>query len=264
MKKFIYKKEENIFEWRSQIWHETRNLSHDYPFSLSEKIVHDPKYSMNKCCEKTIVSVQDIDSIVAGKVLKERGLNPLILNFADDQIAGGAVETGSGAQEESLFRRTNLCATLEQDIFYPINLNEGIYSPVVTVFRDVESENNKLLRAPWQCAFVAVPGIYCPQLTHDRKLNTEDVETLKKKIELILQIAHKKGHDSLVLGALGCGAWRNPPEHVALLFHEVLEKYQGVFKEIVFPCLSIAVHRRAGEASNYEVFSEILKDLLAN
>jgi uncharacterized protein (TIGR02452 family) len=249
-------KQQNIFEWRIKIWNETRNLSLDFPYSVSKKYVFDEKSTMVKKYDITHVSVMNIDSIVVGKQLKEKGLNPMILNFADDHYAGGAVETGSGAQEESLFRRTNLCATLEQDKFYPILQNEGIYSPVVTVFRDTEDNNNKLLREPWQCAFVAVPGLYCPSVSKSQRLNDHDVTILQKKIELILQIGYMNGHDSLVLGALGCGAWRNPPHHVAELFRDVLKKYDRVFQEIVFPCLSIVpVH---GGKSNFEVFTEVL------
>jgi uncharacterized protein (TIGR02452 family) len=248
-------KQQNIFEWRIKIWNETRNLSLDYPYSQSKKIVFDDKCSMIKKYDTTHISVMNIDSIVIGKQLKEKGLNPLILNFADDHYAGGTVESGSGAQEESLFRRTNLCATLEQDKFYPILKNEGVYSPVVTVFRDTEDNNNKLLREPWQCAFVAVPGLYCPTVSKLQRLSDHDAEVLQMKIELILQIGYIHGHDSLVLGALGCGAWRNPPQHVAEIFRHVLKKYDGVFKEVVFPCLSIGSVR--GSKSNFEVFTEV-------
>jgi uncharacterized protein (TIGR02452 family) len=184
----------------------------------------------------------------------------LLLNFADDRFAGGSVDTGSGAQEESLFRRTNLCQTLLQDEFYPILDNEAVYSPNVTVFRDTEENDNVVLDAVWQNAFIALPGIHNPQLV-DGHLNDSDVERLKQKIELILQIGYKKGHDSLVLGALGCGAWRNPPQHVAQLFKEVLLKWTGRFKKIVFACLevgeggAIVKNRRSGP-TNFEVFSE--------
>ena len=54
------------------------------------------------------------------------------------------------------------------------------------------------------------------------RLKPEDCERLKIKVRLILQIAIQKGHDAVVLGALGCGAWRNPPQHVAEIFQEVL------------------------------------------
>lgn len=41
------------------------------------------------------------------------------------------------------------------------------------------------------------------------------------------QIAWIHGHDSIVLGALGCGAFKNPAEHVAVLFREVRHALGG-------------------------------------
>ena len=58
----------------------------------------------------TIVEVQNIDCLYAGTQLKEQGYNPAVLNMASRRNPGGGVVTGAGAQEETLFRRTNLSA----------------------------------------------------------------------------------------------------------------------------------------------------------
>jgi len=57
---------------------------------------------------------------------------------------------------------------------------------------------------------------------------------LERKIELILQVAIKHDHSIVILGALGCGAWKNNPIDVAETFQKVLAKYNGVFKVVVF------------------------------
>lgn len=57
---------------------------------------------------QTVVEVQNIDCLYAGVQLKEQGYNPAILNMASRRNPGGGVATGAGAQEETLFRRTNL------------------------------------------------------------------------------------------------------------------------------------------------------------
>ena len=46
-------------------------------------------------------------------------------------------------------------------------------------------------------------------------------------------------HDSLVLGAFGCGAFRNPPAHITRLFHEVMEEeeFKNKYKLLVFAIL---------------------------
>jgi len=57
----------------------------------------------------------------------------------------------------------------------------------------------------------------------------------KEKIRLILRIGLLHGHDSLVLSAFGCGAFCNPPYHIAQLFWEVIEhQFFHSFKHICF------------------------------
>lgn len=51
-----------------------------------------------------------------------------------------------------------------------------------------------------------------------------DKDIMKYKIRLMLRIAAKHGHRSLVLGALGCGAFHNPPKDVAKAFLEVFKE----------------------------------------
>jgi uncharacterized protein (TIGR02452 family) len=65
------------------------------------------------------------------------------------------------------------------------------------------------------------------------------IEGIKNKIRTILRIGLENGHDSLVLGALGCGAFSNPPKHIAKLFHEVLDEveFANKYKYIVFAVL---------------------------
>lgn len=64
------------------------------------------------------------------------------------------------------------------------------------------------------------------------------------------------GHNSLVLSALGCGAFRNPPRHVARLFKEVLseEEFVSRYRHISFAIIDD--HNARGEG-NYRPFSEV-------
>jgi uncharacterized protein (TIGR02452 family) len=71
-------------------------------------------------------------------------------------------------------------------------------------------------------------------------LREEDVKRLEVKVETVLQAAYKFGHETLVLGAMGCGAWRNPPRHVAQVMRRIIEKYPGAFSDV-----HIAVLREA-------------------
>ncbi len=76
------------------------------------------------------------------------------------------------------------------------------------------------------------------------------------KIDTIYKAAIHYGHDSLILGAFGCGAFHNPPEEVAKMFKVQNESYigdqQSCFKRIGFPVLS-----EQGNP-NYDVFKAVL------
>ena len=82
----------------------------------------------------------------------------------------------------------------------------------------------------------------------------EDMMRMRAKIELICQVAKQYGHDSLVLGPLGCGVWRSPPKQMAEIMRSVLSGYKGVFKHITFACLARVP---VGAGHNYTIFKEV-------
>lgn len=209
-----------------------------------------------------IVRIDDADTIDCALDHLDKGFNPVALNLADDCYAGGCVDIGSGAQEESLFRRTALCGTLDFSM-YPIKDDEGIYSPDVVVLKTSEADGWVHI-APDQrkhLSFLTVPGVKYPLCinigsdlgTCEAMLNPHDAQRLSVKIRTMLQIAHDKGHDSVVLGASGCGAWKCPPRHVANVFKQVIQECHGAFRVVTIAILRIGA---SGErkTDNFEVF----------
>ena len=202
------------------------------------------------------------DCILATRDLVEQGYNPALLNMASLYHPGGGVLTGSSAQEEELCRRSTLAISLYQfslpggrygdlaDMVgvkrraerYPMdNTYGGIYSPDITFFRGTRDEGYVLLDNPFRAAVISVASLnYNPKHGHSQLDNGNipeaDKPVLKEKIRTILRIGALKCHDSLVLGALGCGAFCTPPAQMARLFHEVLDEpeFQGRFSKIVF------------------------------
>ena len=85
-----------------------------------------------------------------------------------------------------------------------------------------------------------------------------DKEATVLKVRHILQVAKEKGVTHLVLGALGCGAYHNPPEQVARIFRrEILggrgrKGVEGI-EEICFAIFD--------EGTNLRVFRETFKDV---
>ena len=210
----------------------------------------------------TQISVLNVDCIIATRDLVEQGFNPAMLNMASLYHPGGGVLQGSSAQEEDLCRRSTLAISLYQfslpggrygdlaDMVsvkrraerYPMdNTYGGIYSPDITFFRGTRDEGYVLLDEPFKAAVISVASLnYNPKHGHNQLDNGNipeaDKPVLKEKIRTILRIGALKKHDSLVLGALGCGAFCTPPSQMARLFHEVLDEqeFQGRFSKIVF------------------------------
>ena len=174
------------------------------------------------------------------------------------------VEAVAAAQDESIFRRTNIALSLYQfhavgenyglkqrEERYPLDYNfGGIYSPEVTVFRKSESDGCELLEDPFKVDVITVSAIKNPTLK-DGHIVPWVCDTLMNKIRQIFDMAIANGNDSLVLGAFGCGAYGTPPEHMANLFKKVLEneKYKTAFRVVSF---AIIDDKNAYKAHNPE------------
>lgn len=225
------------------------------------------------CDEPTIVEIQNIDCLYAGVQLKEEGYNPAVLNMASRQNPGGGVTIGAGAQEETLFRRTNLFRSLYQFApyaeqygikpshhQYPLDRNfGGVYTPDAIYFRDSEQNGYALLEEPVSLSFITVAGMNRPDLTDGGMIAPYHVGPIKNKIRTIFRMGLVHGHDSLVLGALGCGAFRNPPRHVARLFHEVMDEqeFKNRYRRVLFAILDDHnAHQKHNPEGNFKPFAE--------
>ncbi|MBO4304900.1 MAG: TIGR02452 family protein [Lentisphaeria bacterium] len=223
--------------------------------------------------EKTVVEVCDSDSFLAGKKLLDEGFSPAVLNFANRYTPGGGVLRGSGAQEENLFRRSTLALSLYQfhgdgELFsipqrkeqYPMNRTSGgAYSPDVTVFRGTETEGYPLLEEPYHLAVITVAALNRPELKNPYEIADHLVEAVREKMRTIFRIALKHGHDALVLGAWGCGAFKNPPQHIAKLFHGIMEEeeFRNRFRKIVFAVMDRRkVDKSSSKVGNFLPFRE--------
>ena len=192
------------------------------------------------------IYVEEIDTL---QKAKELGPECVILNMASSFKPGGGVIKGAKAQEEDLCRRSNLYPSLLHfEDKYPIPKFGGIYTKDIQVFRSVGQYN--LLHEPFSCSCISFPGI---KLEDPANIGNEEkfMINLKGKIRGILRIAVLKKHGKLVLGALGCGAYKNPPDLVAKAFKEVLEEkeFDGRFEEI---CFAILPDRKGGDKNKKE------------
>lgn len=170
-----------------------------------------------------------------------------VLNFANPENPGGGVQNGAMAQEECLCRSSNLYPCLcDKSVFnefylYHRNLRSFfysdrlIYTKGVTVFKDDSDVPQLMPENEW----FQVDVITCsaPYIARRKYTNQAALKELfKSRIKNIFEAAVDNGAEVLVLGAFGCGAFKNPPEIVAKAFHEVIEEnaYHTKFKRIVF------------------------------
>jgi uncharacterized protein (TIGR02452 family) len=250
-----------IFYRRIAVWKETEAAAHKIGAPPSLKFVrHQVPRAVSKANVMAQIGVEDIDCLDCANEMQNRELRPVVLNLSDDLYAGGAVTSGSGAQEESLWRRTALSVTQHQG-FYPLcgareeddypsqgrarGIVDLIYSAGVPVLRTSEATDYAWIPSEkrWYCDFIACPGLKYPVIPPHhpeapKDILPEDEAVLEARLRLILDTAAYMGNNAVVLGAMGCGAWRTPAHAVARIFGRVLPEYAGVFHEITVAILS--------------------------
>ncbi|MDK3159732.1 TIGR02452 family protein [Kamptonema cortianum] len=170
-----------------------------------------------------------------------------VLNFASAKNAGGGFLNGAQAQEESLARTSALYPSLLKcPAYYEFHRQARsllysdriIYSPNCPVFR---KDDGTLLERPYQVDFITSPA---PNAGAIRKSQPQEVpkipETLYQRGAKVLSLAAYHQCDALVLGAWGCGVFRNDPALVAQMFEDYLlpkGQFWGKFKSILFSVL---------------------------
>ncbi len=153
----------------------------------------------------------------------------LLLNLASAVRPGGGVRDGMGGQEEDLCQKSTLLMSLESDTAKPyyeynnklntlLGSDAVILSPEVVVFRD---EKGELLEEPFTVSIITCSA---PNVRFGFAGKTEDEykKMLYDRIEGILRCAASLGYQNLILGAFGCGAFKNDAALVSEDFYQVL------------------------------------------
>eukprot|EP01084_Bolivina_argentea_P303613 524233_1 len=199
---------------------------------------------------KTEIDVINTDCLDAAYSLLSNGYNPCVLNMANAQSPGGGFSSGMGAQEENLCRRSTLITALvnyvksnknkldkDRQWSYPIESYGSIYVPNVTVFRSNEHLGYDFLAKPYKMSMVTAAMFTRPKYDYNFEYAKNIKPEIAKKLKSILRTAYDNGHDSIVLSAWGCGAFKNPPLGQAKLWKEIVfndKEFKGKFKKITF------------------------------
>ncbi len=185
------------------------------------------------------------------------------LNFASAKHPGGGFLSGAQAEEEALARSSALypCLLRASDYYErnrgnhsAIYLDLVIFSPLVPFFRD---DSGALLETPILASVISAPAPNAGALAESEPGNLVLLESaLRRRAELVLQTAQGLAVDKLVLGAWGCGVFRNDPRMVARVFSELLSlpgPFDGAFTEVVF-----AVFDRSPGQATYKAFVDVI------
>lgn len=201
------------------------------------------------------------DCLDVGLLLNDYGYNSVVLNMASAYNPGGGYLTGASAQEEQLFRRSNLhmCLHEQENKLYPIPKYGVLYTQNVVIIKD---KNYQLLNSYRLMSFISAAAHRCRNSDFDRSgykrlKNSVEADTIKK-IDAIFMAAILKGHTSIVLSAFGCGAYNNPPYHIAELFKASIAKFGQHFKYIIFAIIDDSNAMRNTKVGNIHTFSNVL------
>ena len=230
-----------------------------------------------------IVRVSGRRSFEAARAIADEcaGAHIAVHNFASPVNPGGGVRNGSSAQEESLCRCSTLYEALDQrriwNAYYLPNRGTGdalatdacIWTPNVVICKSDEAIPMRLDQKDW----IAVDVVTCAapdlrgttsNILNPSSANAEGVpltrifDIHRRRARHLLTVAAHEGTTHLVLGAFGCGAFRNDPYLVANAWHEAVGELRHHFDLIEF-----AVFHMPYEQENYEAFRDEFADMEA-
>lgn len=176
-----------------------------------------------------------------------------VLNFASAKNPGGGVLKGTVAQEEALARVSSLypmikqCAQFYTSTEAPYYTDKIIYTKPVYVFKDDFGNHID----PIECEVItcAAPN-YAFSLFDEDGINIEKhKEVMTKRFTKVLKSAIANNQRNLILGAWGCGVFKNPPDVNAKIFRDVLNMFSSSFDDVIFAI---------PDDTNYQIFKKNL------
>jgi len=211
--------------------------------------------------DKTKFTVHNETSFDASLRAHQSGAQHIgVLNFASARNPGGGVLRGTKAQEEDLARASGLypCIVQMESHFQHhrkhrlgLYTDRMIFSPSVPVFRDAADQ---LLDNWYPVSMITSAAANVSALKQNNPERLGDVPAVMRlRSKKVLALAAYHQIDTLILGAWGCGVFKQEPADVAQYFAELL--HTGPFKN-VFPRVIFAVLDRSAEERFVSPFRE--------
>ncbi|MDE7414947.1 MAG: TIGR02452 family protein [Lachnospiraceae bacterium] len=199
------------------------------------------KYNKMERTEIREERVENLSTVDAIRKLAKEGRDDIgVLNFASAKNPGGGFINGAMAQEESLAASSTLYRTLTaHEEYYRNNraqnsmmyTDHAIYSPDVVFFRD---GSFRLIENPVKASVLTLPAVNMGQVLLKGEDSAEAERVMRRRMKLALAIFAEQGAKNLVLGAYGCGVFRNDPHLIAAWWKELLEEGMGSYFDSIF------------------------------
>lgn len=236
------------------IYNHTKIKCENIEISKNEKILGIQKIDSFEPLKGEII-VEPLDTVSALAKYVNDG-KTAVLNMANAKNKGGGVERGAMAQEECLFRCSNLFKI--PDELYPMSVDELIYSHQVTFIKGFDYSVIWPMEA--DVITIAAPNLNKEHFTGGAKdMYDSEYDALEyyekimlNKIEAMLLIAAYNKCENIILGAWGCGAFKNDPTVVSSLFKKTLEQKKYMFDKIIFA----VINDKNSVGNNYQIFHD--------
>lgn len=155
-----------------------------------------------------------------------------VLNFASHIIPGGMFLSGEYTQEESICHNSVMYDVLTCD-------------KCKTYYNDKhwETDDSGFIYT-CKCLFpYGDDNYHCDVITmaaYDNNKGNDDFakEIMKKKQEIAFLAPSCYGATTIILGAWGCGIFKNDLNEVASTWKELQDKYDGLYEKVIHPAVS--------------------------
>lgn len=176
-----------------------------------------------------------------------------ILNMASPKKPGGGVSNGARAQEECIFRCTNAALSVDKS-FYPLKGVEVLYTQGLSIIKNKDYELIKPVRVDMITA--SAVNLSKGFDYNDSQLVEKYLDETYGKIKLMIALAVRYKVDVLILGAWGCGVFKNNPHLIANMFNSALSEFKvkTPIKKVVFA----VINDHNSVSDNYSVFRDII------
>ncbi len=199
------------------------------------------KFQLKKT--STRFTVENCGTVSA--ILKHKDSENLgVLNFASAKNAGGGFLNGSMAQEESLAFSSGLYSTqLKCPTYYNENkrcksmcyTEHAIYSPDVVFFRD---DNAELIAKPVTASVLTMPAVNMGQVVAKKESLKDAARTMYQRMHKVLLAFAKQGNTTIILGAYGCGVFKNDNNDVVSNWRKLFDTdFKDIFETVIFAIL---------------------------